>query len=57
MSKQSRESESDDNVPLESRADWQTRARGDNLSEYEIYVACVSGSGEPVKSYEEWLNS
>ena len=56
MSKKSIETKPKDTV-LEAAADWQTRARGTNSSEYDIYVACVSGSGEPVKSYEEWLNS
>ena len=36
--------------------DWQTKTRGSNANEYEIYVDCV-GVGEPVKSYDEWLNS
>lgn len=46
-----------ENVKLEVRADWQTRARGDNDSEYRIYVDCVNGTGQPIKTYEEWLNS
>ena len=36
--------------------DWQTKTRGSNADEYEIYVDCA-GVGEPVKSYDEWLNS
>jgi len=24
---------------------------------YEIYVACMQGSGEYIKSFSEWLNS
>jgi hypothetical protein len=57
MSQQSRRSESGKDHLLDVREDWQTRARGDNAAEYEIYVACVSGSGQPIKSYHEWLNS
>jgi hypothetical protein len=33
-----------------------TKTRGSNADEYEIYVDCA-GVGEPVKSYDEWLNS
>lgn len=49
---------------LEQKADWQTKARGDNDSEYQIYLACAVNSkgidvttGKPAKTYEEWLNS
>lgn len=45
------------NVRLEARADWQTRARGDNSSEYDIYVINAQALGWAVKSFEEWLNS
>lgn len=24
---------------------------------YEIYVACMEGSGEYIKTFDEWLNS
>jgi len=24
---------------------------------YDIYVACLKGSGEYIKSFDEWLNS
>ena len=32
-----------------------TRHRGDNESEYQIYVAAAESLGWNVKSYEEWL--
>ncbi|WP_175787377.1 hypothetical protein [Burkholderia anthina] len=46
-----------DDPKLMPTADWQTRARGDNDSEYQIYVANAESLGWPVKSYDEWLNS
>ncbi|TNC80828.1 MAG: hypothetical protein C9356_11940 [Oleiphilus sp.] len=50
---------------LQENEFWQTRARGDNDSEYQIYLACaddgkggdITRGGAPLKSYEEWLNS
>ena len=52
------------NDRLEVSADWQTKARGSNDNEYQIYLACADdGSGKdfltgrPLKTYEEWLNS
>lgn len=39
------------------RADWQTRSRGTNDQEYQIYVANAEALGWRVKSYEEWLRS
>ncbi len=49
---------------LETSADWQTRARGTNNDEYQIYLECANDgtgidftTGEPLKSYDEWLNS
>lgn len=38
-------------------ANWQTQQRGDNDSEYQIYVAAAESLGWEVKSYDEWLNS
>ena len=43
--------------------DWQTRARGDNDSEYQIYLSCandgkggdITRNGEPLLTYNEWL--
>lgn len=42
---------------LEVNENWQTRARGDNDSEYQIYVANAKALGWTVKTYDEWLNS
>lgn len=36
---------------------WQTQARGDNDSEYQIYKTNAEQLGWVVKTYEEWLNS
>ena len=51
-------------VKLEYNTDWQTQARGDNDSEYQIYLACANDgdgfdftTGKPLKTYDEWLNS
>jgi len=38
-------------------ANWQTKSRGDNDSEYQIYVTNAEALGWKVKSYEEWLAS
>jgi hypothetical protein len=43
----------------------QTKYRGSNNAEYEIYLSCaddgnggdVTRKGEPLKTYDEWLNS
>ena len=44
--------------------DWQTKARGTNEDEYDIYLAYADDgteheimTGEPLKTYDEWLNS
>lgn len=39
------------------QANWQTRQRGDNDSEYAIYRANAKQLGWVVKSYDEWLRS
>ena len=51
-------------MELEYKELWQTKARGDNCSEYQIYLACADNgkgiditTGKPLKTYEEWLNS
>lgn len=51
-------------MELEYNDFWQTKARGNNLDEYEIYVTCSddgkgndSTTGQPLKTYEEWLDS
>lgn len=45
-------------------AEWQTKARGSNDFEYQIYCDCCDDgngisiiTGEPLKTYDEWLNS
>ena len=49
---------------LEVSAEWQTRARGSDANEYDIYLACADdgtgheiGSGRPLKTFDEWLAS
>ncbi len=47
------------------RANWQTKARGTNEDEYQIYRTCaddgkggdITRDGAPLLTYEEWLNS
>ena len=44
---------------------WQTQYRGTNADEYQIYLDCaddgnggdITNDGQPLKTYEEWLNS
>lgn len=43
---------------------WQTQSRGDSQSEYEIYLSCANDgkgndmtTGQPLKSYNQWLTS
>lgn len=46
-------------------ADWQTKARGSNDAEYQIYLSCaddgnggdITRGGKPLKTYDEWLAS
>ena len=50
-------------MELQQNQFWQTRARGTNDQEYQIYLACaddgnggdISRNGEPLLTYEEWL--
>lgn len=50
---------------LEYNEDWQTKARGSNQDEYEIYLSCaddgnggdITRNGAPLKTYDEWINS
>jgi hypothetical protein len=54
-----------DNDSLLPVATWQTQSRGDNDSEYQIYLACandgnggdITRNGKPLKTYDQWLNS
>ena len=45
------------NNKLQPKANWQTKQRGSNDAEYQIYVANAESLGWKVKSYEEWLRS
>jgi hypothetical protein len=46
-------------------ADTQTKARGTNDAEYQIYLSCaddgkggdITRNGAPLKTYDEWLAS
>lgn len=49
---------------LEVQDTWQTKARGSDDQEYQIYLACADDgkgnefmTGLPLKTYDEWLNS
>lgn len=51
-------------MELEYNELWQTKARGSNSNEYEIYLACADDgngnditTGKPLKTYDEWINS
>lgn len=52
-------------MELQYNEDWQTKARGDNDSEYQIYLSFaddgkggdITRGGQPLKTYDEWLNS
>lgn len=51
-------------MKLEVKADWQTKARGTNDSEYQIYLDCANDgkgnditTGKKLLTYEEWLNN
>ena len=46
-----------DNQNLIPTDTWQTQQRGDNDSEYQVYVACAESLGWTVKTYDEWLRS
>lgn len=46
-----------DNNALLPAATWQTQCRGDNDSEYQIYLAAAESLGWTIKTYDEWLNS
>ena len=43
---------------------FQTKQRGSNDAEYQIYLGCANDgngidftTGKPLKTYDEWLNS
>lgn len=51
-------------MELEYTQEWQTKARGSNDQEYQIYLDCADDgkgnefmTGRPLKTYDEWLAS
>lgn len=48
-----------DQPKLEVSANWQTRCRGTNDNEYQIYLSFANPDSVlgRLKTYEEWLNS
>lgn len=52
-------------MELQVKDDWQTKARESDDMEYQIYVVIaddgkggdITNNGEPLKTYEEWLES
>ena len=56
-----------DGKVIQKTADtYQTKTRGDNNSEYQIYLACAddgrgmditTGGKSPLKSFDEWLEA
>ena len=42
---------------MEARANWQTRARGTNVDEYQIYGEQATQLGWEVNSYDDWISS
>lgn len=49
---------------LEMTDFWQTQARGSDSNEYQIYLSCADDgdgndftTGQPLKTYQEWLES
>ena len=55
---------SNEYTELQYFQDWQTKARGSNDNEYQIYLTFADGgngldftTGKPLKTYDEWLNS
>jgi len=50
-------------MKLEQKADWQTKGRGTNDQEYQIYLDCADNgkgiditTGQPMLTYDEWMN-
>lgn len=53
-----------ENSKLIPNANWQTKQRGSNDNEYQIYLSCADDgngidftTGRPLKTYDEWLDS
>lgn len=45
------------NITLGYYSPWQTKTRGGNDAEYQIYVECATDLGWPIKTYDEWVSS
>lgn len=53
-----------DNNTLLPAETWQTQNRGTDDQEYQIYLSCADDgqgndltTGQPLKTYDQWLNS
>lgn len=46
-----------ENQTLLPADDWQTKTRGTDYAEYEIYKSCAESLGWTVKTFEEWIKS
>ena len=52
------------NMKLEQKLTWQTKARGTNEQEFEIFLTFandgkggdITNNGKPLPTFEEWLN-
>ena len=52
-------------MQLQTLDTWQTQSRGTNDTEYQIYLTFandgnggdITNNGEPLKSYDEWVNN
>ena len=51
-------------MQIKLKENYQTQTRGTNQQEYEICLACCDDgkgndfrTGEPLKTFEDWLNS
>ena len=44
-------------MTLEYNDEWQTKSRGTNEDEYEIYVACAESLGWEILTFDEWMAS
>ncbi len=49
---------------MEMNQMWQTKARGSNNDEYQIYLDCANDgngtditTGEPLKTFDEWIGN
>lgn len=50
---------------MELKENYQTKTRGTNKQEYEIYIACadngkggdITNDGKPLKTFEDFVNS